>query len=155
MGFRISFYLLPKRKYNLLKNITEQEFYAKRYKISNIVRRKRIWYDTMTDLILGDNSLSTSFFNNFVPDDDYYWSIITKNQLKRLAEASKEKTIAYLDKKWDMDCYRDYKKDNVDPLFDNKYLIAGGWDYESAMYNLVHLYHTIDFKNNVLVAIGS
>ena len=170
MGWRISFYLVTKKMADKIKNMTEEEYHKNEVRLCRNLGKKCIWYDTMTDLIARDKEqkFSTELFS--FETDDIYYGEISKDQLKNLIMASREKTINYLSSVKAEDYIAQVRDDweyhfpgnaterewfaNLD-FSDNKFLICHGHTYEHAIYDLMHIYKSINWKTHVLLCIGS
>ena len=168
MGWRISFYLITKKKCDKLKNMTEQEYMKRRYSLR--MDKYLIWYDTMTDLISEDHEqkFSSRIFP-FSTDEDYYGEI-SKEQLRNLILASRQKVIDYIKKVNAEDYIRcmlndweghfpgnDREKEwftNLDFNENKPFLICHGYTYEHAIYDMLHMYKTINWKTHSLICIG-
>lgn len=170
MGWRISFYLITKKKSDKLKNITEQNYLTKRYKLSDSLNKCLIWYDTMTDLISEDKEEKFSSRLFPFPTDDNYFGEISKEQLKNLILASRLKVINYL-KSVDANDYiryalndweghfagNDKEKEwfaNMDFNENKPFLICNGHTYEHAIYDMLHMYKSINWETHSLICIG-
>lgn len=170
MGWRISFYLITKKKCDKLKNLTEQDYLTKRYKLSDSLYKYLIWYDTMTDLISEDKEEKFSSRLFPFPTDDNYFGEISKEQLKNLILASRLKVINYLKSCNANDYIRyalydweghfagnDKKKEwfaNLDFNENKPFLICHGHTYEHAIYDMLHMYKSINWETHSLICIG-
>lgn len=168
MGWRISFYLVTRKKCDKLRNMSEQDYLKRRYSLS--MDKYRIWYDTMTDLISGDKEEKFSSRLFSFPTDDNYFGEISKDQLKNLILASRQRVIEYI-KKSDAEDYIRCRLNDWEGHFagngkekewfatldfnENKpYLICNGYTYEHAIYDMMHMYKTINWKTHSLICIG-
>lgn len=168
MGWRISFYIITKKKCDKLKNMTEQDYMKRRYSLR--MDKYRIWYDTMTDLISGDKEQKFSSRIFPFPTDEKYFGEISKEQLRNLILASRLKVIEYLKEVKAEDHLRYSLNDweghfpgnekekewfaNLDFNADKPFLICSGHTYEHAIYDMLHMYKTINWKTHSLICIG-
>lgn len=168
MGWRINFHLLSNEEYNKFSCSTEEDYQNKRYELVDSFG-KLIWCDTMTELILEDNASGKCLFSSevfkFNTGRDYF-GVISKDQFKNLILACRQKIIQYLHEidapgyvlrlinEWEFHLVNKDGDFYASINLDNKYLVSNSHSYESAIFNLLHIYKSVDWDKEVLVCVG-
>lgn len=172
MGYRNYFYSLPREEYEQIKDMTNAElnlFYKnppeEEFNYLSIPNIKLIHeFGKYCDFDI-NHTLSGFFTNNSNDDSDTEFSIanretfriiikdyinkITTNYQILVDENNPEKLLQYSIanlSEWDMGWAIDLNKDNPS--------ISTSWKYEYIVFELVRIYKSFDYKNNILIYCG-
>lgn len=96
MGYRISLYCVPKTVVEKYSEYTEED-YEKDENFFENLKKEKVKYDTLTDIISSDsnNKFSTPLFKNKLGiEDDMYFGTISKEQLLNIIKEVRENHIS-------------------------------------------------------------
>lgn len=168
MSWRINFWKLSNEEYRKFSCSTEEDYRDKGHELVDSFG-ELIWSDTMTELIGEDNASGKCLFSSRVfkfDTDETYFGVVSKNQFKNLILACRQKIIQYLHEtdapgyvqllinEWEFHLVNKDRDFYASINFDNKYLVSNSPSYESAIFNLLHIFKLVDWEEEVLVCVG-